>query len=473
MCVGEPKKALITYSEVQKHCTPNDAWIVIRNSVYDVSNWHEHPGGDVMYSCAGEDGTDAFGAFHPSSATEFLKEFYIGELTLEKQPVTGDGSMTNDEKKKSLEKAYRNLRAHAIKAGLFESRLTYYVWKSFSNLGIFAAVVGLLSISSSLIVQFFAACLLGLFYQQCGWLSHDFLHHQVFENRLYGDMMGIFFGNVCQGFSVSWWKNKHNTHHAVPNMQDLVPDSRRADPDIDTMPLLAWSLRKARQIRSSSSPGVTAFMIRHQAMLYFPILFLARLSWMHQSAVHAFASGPAPSAAGDAASQERMWSAANDFGPKKYRFLEKMGVVLHHCIHFVMIFSLLPPLRGVLFFLMAQGVSGLLLALVFGVGHNGMQVHDTEAERVDFMTLQVTTTRNVDSSRFIDWFCGGLQYQVEHHLFPTMPRHNLGKIAPLTRSLATESGLKYHSTGLIKGVSEVIAALDEVSEEFIKEFPGL
>ena len=84
-----------------------------------------------------------------------------------------------------------------------------------------------------------AACLLGLFWQQSGWLAHDFLHHQVFQNRTYNNMAGLFLGNVSQGFSIAWWKDKHNTHHAVPNK--LNDETIAMDPDIDTLPLLAWS----------------------------------------------------------------------------------------------------------------------------------------------------------------------------------------------------------------------------------------
>ena len=51
----------------------------------------------------------------------------------------------------------------------------------------------------------------------------DFL--KVFKNRVYGDLAGVFWGNLMQGFSVGWWKNKHNTHHAVPNLHESSADA--------------------------------------------------------------------------------------------------------------------------------------------------------------------------------------------------------------------------------------------------------
>lgn len=58
-----------------------------------------------------------------------------------------------------------------------------------------------------------------------------------------------------------------------------------------------------------------------------------------------------------------------------------------------------------------QMICGLFLALVFGLGHNGMAVYDAD-KRPDFWKLQVTTTRNVKGGAFVQWFCGGLGYQV-------------------------------------------------------------
>lgn len=373
-------------------------------------------------------------------------------------------------------KQYRNLKATALKAGLFKANLGYYVWKCTSNLIILSGVIAMLTLSSSLLVHLAAGCLLALFYQQCGWLAHDFLHHQVFEQRWKGDLMGMIINNVCQGFSVYWWKNKHNTHHAVPNMQDGVACSTRADPDIDTMPLLAWSLRMARRAQDSTTPGVHAWFVKHQSVLYFPILFLARLSWVYQSFGHVFFTTPATVEETAAAGKGRttfQWLNGNDHGPKKYRHLEQVTLIIHYLWHAVLFLSTMSPLRALLVMLVAQGVCGLLLALVFGVGHNGMTVYDADAPRVDFLTQQITTTRNVESSWFTDWFCGGLQYQIEHHLFPSMPRHNLGKMAPLTKDIAQQLGVKYHVTGLFAGTQEVLAHLNKVSEEFIKEFPAL
>jgi cytochrome b involved in lipid metabolism len=77
--VGD-KSEKITWAEVKKHITPEDAWVVYQNKVYDVSNWHEHPGGGVIFTHAGDDMTDIFAAFHAQGSQAMMKKFYIGDL---------------------------------------------------------------------------------------------------------------------------------------------------------------------------------------------------------------------------------------------------------------------------------------------------------------------------------------------------------------------------------------------------------
>ena len=238
----------ITPAEVGKHRTPGDAWMICKGKVYDVSNWMDHPGGSVIFSHAGDDFTDVFAAFHPSSAIKDLDRFCIGEI--DESEIVGEEA-TKLAAQKSFEKGYRDLRIKLISMGMFNADPLYYVFKVLSNVAILAASACCATMSSSFYVQMFGAVLMGLFWQQSGWLAHDFLHYQVFKSRFYGDMMGILVGNIWQGFSVQWWKTKHNTHHAVPNLVASSPDAADGDPDIDTMPILAWSVHMAEQARDS------------------------------------------------------------------------------------------------------------------------------------------------------------------------------------------------------------------------------
>lgn len=418
---------------------------------------HLYTGGSVIFTHAGDDCTDVFAAFHPASAQKLLEKFEIGDLDESVIPSGLFANKLKPEDQKRFEKAYRELRAKLQAAGLFTASYPYYAYKVLSNL-LILWVASELATSSNFLVNMAGAILLGLFWQQCGWLAHDFLHHQVFKTRALGDLMGIVVGNVFQGFSVHWWKTKHNSHHAVPNLEASTPESSDGDPDIDTMPLLAWTLRMAEGAKDSA---FRRGMIQWQAFYFFPVLLFARMAWAHQSWVFVFGGYGQHSVKGADADRERI----------QYPALEKLGLLLHYAGLFY-ILNHMPLFTAIAYLLVAQTSCGLFLAIVFSLGHNGMAVYPAN-ERPDFWKLQVTTTRNVTSTPFVDWFCGGLQYQVDHHLFPMIPRHNLKKVHALVESFCKEHKVTYHETDMMTGTVEVLSHLTHVAVEFAKEFPAM
>lgn len=132
-------------------------------------------------------------------------------------------------------KDFRRLRTQMIRAGLFKSSKSFYAWKVVSLLGMYFTVAAILMHGEgSWLACLASSFLLALSWQQSGWLAHDFLHHQVFRDRRMNNLCGHFIGNILQGFSVDWWKSKHNTHHAVPN--ECTSDAAAVDPG---MPLSA------------------------------------------------------------------------------------------------------------------------------------------------------------------------------------------------------------------------------------------
>jgi len=444
-----------TWKDVKEHAIPSDAWIVYLNKVYDVSNWHDHPGGAVVFTHAGDDATDIFAAFHAPGSQNLLRKFLIGDLIVE-------SIEHKDAHQHAFEKAYRDLRSQLIVMGMFKSNFWFYVYKQFSLMAMWASAFALMNISDNGLFHIAAGLLMGLFFQQCGWLAHDFLHHQVYKKRRHGDYSGLFWGGVAQGFSAQWWKNKHNGHHAVPNLLNSSETSQDGDPDIDTMPLLAWSVEQAQ----SSNSTVVKFMIRNQKYFYFPILLVARLSWLNESFKYAYGLG----AASENAKLER------DQKGLQYPFLEKATLLVHYVwvAAFVSGFGRFAPLYSFGLFMLITCSCGLFLAIVFGLGHSGMEVYNAET-RPDFWKLQVTTSRNLIGGHgipqwFVDWFCGGLQYQVDHHLFPMIPRHNLAKTHGLVKSFCKEWKVNYHEADLVDGTREVLQCLDSVAMDFVVEF---
>jgi len=411
----------------------------------------------VIFTHAGDDCTDIFTAFHPVSALKSMETFEIGELDETIIPPALLANKLKPEKQKEFEKAYRTLRAKIFAMGLFNASAAFYTKTLLINLSILAVAVYLASFKS-FVVNMVGASILGLFFQQSGWLAHDYTHHQVCKDRTRGDTIALFVMNVCQGFSLQWWKSKHNAHHAVPNLHASCEGASDGDPDIDTMPFLAWTLKMAESAQGNSFGN---FMITWQAFFYFPLLLLARLSWAHQSWVFVFGGYGQHSVKGAALDQKKM----------VYPTAEKVLLVVHYAFYFL-ILRQMPFFTALAYFLVSQTSCGLYLALVFGLGHNGMAVYPAD-QRPDFWKLQVSTTRNITGGWFMDWFCGGLNYQVDHHLFPMLPRHNLRQVNALVKSFCKEQGVTYHEADIFSGNLEVLVHLSKVSAEFIREFPAM
>lgn len=409
-------------------------------------------GGTVIFSHAGEDVTDIFTALHSGTASSHMQRFEIGEL--DETPENNSPQHVKSKKQLDFEEAFRALRRKMISLGYFKPSYTYYTLKLLSNFALLGSSVYLAHNYHSLPVTVFAALLLGFFFQQSFYLQHDALHHQLFKTYFYGELMGLLTGNFFQGFSAQWWKAKHSSHHAVPNVVPNTIGASDGDPDINTMPIFSWTLKMAEQARSQLP--LVKVLIKYQAIYYLPFLALSRFIMCAQSMGYAFGGIPVSSVNKNAYLIDRT--------KMPYPLLEKISLILHHLVYYK-ILTLMPFNNAVIYYLLAQISGGFLFIIVFGLGHNGMPTYDTD-ERPDFCKLQVTTTRNITSTPFVDWFCGGLQYQIEHHLFPTMPRHSLKEVHPYVVDFCKEHGIPFYETDMWVGTLEVVRQLDSVAKEF-------
>lgn len=421
----------VTYclKDVAVHDKPEDSWIVIKEKVYDVSDFAEqHPGGTVINTYFGRDATDVFSTFHASTTWKLLQNFYIGDLVREEP--------TSD-----LLKDYRKLRALFMREQLFKSSKSYYLFKTLTNVAIVTASIAIISLYKSYWAVAASASLMGLFVQQCGWLSHDFLHHQVFETRWLNDFVGYAVGNVVLGFSVSWWKTKHNLHHAAPNECDQTYTP--IDEDIDTLPVIAWSKDLLATVQSKKMLRV----LEYQHLFFLVLLTFARASWL-------------------------FWSAAFTLKPTMTlgeKFLERGTMLLHYIWFSSVAFYLLPGSKPIVWMVGSELMSGFLLGYVFVLSHNGMEVYNTSK---DFVNAQIASTRDIKAGMFNDWFTGGLNRQIEHHLFPTMPRHNLNKISPHVEALCKKHGLVYEDVSMATGTYRVLKTLKEVADAASQQQPA-
>ncbi|MBP2330479.1 fatty acid desaturase [Kibdelosporangium banguiense] len=316
---------------------------------------------------------------------------------------------------------FARLSRLVARAGLLDRRPGYYVARFGALAGLYAAgIAAFLYVGDSwwqLLVAVFFAAMFG----QMALAAHDLAHRQVFRARRPTEIAGRLLGNLGIGMGYGWWMDKHTRHHANPNHEELDPD---VIPDI-----LVWSQRQAR-----ASRGLARVIGRRQALLFFPLLTLEGLN-LHVSGVRS------------------LWR------PElKHRWTEAALLFTHFAGYLVALFLVLSPDKALVFLAVHQGLWGVYMGCIFAPNHKGMPTL-TGNDRPDFLRRQVLTSRNVRGGRMIDLALGGLNYQIEHHLFPSMPTPNLRRAQPIVRDYCAQIGVPYHETGLINSYREALRHL--------------
>lgn len=395
----------------------------------------------------------------------------VGELVAEDASPAA-GSLLSD---------FRAMRASFAARGLFKASAPYYCFKVASTLSLAATATAMLFLAKApsgsigLLDALASAVTLGLFWQQAGWLAHDFCHQQVFADRALNNSAALFLGNVCQGFSVGWWKAKHNQHHAAPNELDAETHAA-LDPDIDTLPLIAWSAEMVETIAGGDAGAPMRALVRKQHIYFVPVLLFARLAWAQQAATFAaelWRSSASSSAGREEEEQQRekmqegtgKEDAVAGFARRRraQASLEVGTLVAHYAWTLglpLLAFGFSNVFSALAYVLAAQLACGLCLALVFVQSHNGMEVY---SEMKDFVSAQAASTRDILPGVVSDWFTGGLNYQLEHHLFPGLPRHNLGAVAGDVKSLCEKHGLGYEVCSMPVGTKRVMVHLATIA----------
>jgi fatty acid desaturase len=100
--------------------------------------------------------------------------------------------------------------------------------------------------------------------------------------------------------------------------------------------------------------------------------------------------------------------------------------------------------------------------VIFGTNHTGMPIL-SQTQQMDFVQQQVTTSRNVRVPGWLAFLFGGLHLQIEHHLFPTMPRNQLRRAQPVIKAFCAERGLPYRESGFAQTYLEIYRHMWRVS----------
>jgi fatty acid desaturase len=309
--------------------------------------------------------------------------------------------------------------------GLLRRRRTFY-WILFSSLivALGGAVAGFVLLGDSWF-QLIIAGVVGIIMTQFAFLAHEASHRQVFESGKANDRAGRWLADLVVGISYSWWMTKHSRHHGNPNVAGKDPD---IEPDF-----IVFQTKDAEKVT-----GISAFVTRKQGYFFFPLLMFEGLN-LH---LHAFRTV---------------------FGRGKVdrRPLEITLLAVRILGYLGVIFYFLPLGMAFAFIGVQLAVFGIYMGASFAPNHVGMPILPHES-RVDFLRRQVLTSRNISGGSFMDIFMGGLNYQIEHHLFPNMPRPHLRKAQELTREYCAAHNILYTETTLVRAYRIVIDYLNRV-----------
>lgn len=310
-------------------------------------------------------------------------------------------------------------------AGLRDAQPWFYVQKAVFNAAALAGVIALALWAPHPAILVASAMLYGLMQTQIGLLGHDVAHRQVFRRGRWVTVSGWVLGNLLMGISYTWWTRKHNQHHANPNhMTD--------DPDVN-YPMLAFFPEQVSMRRRWAMPiiALQAYLLPFLALFAFVTLRTPSLELIFR-------------------------------GDMPRRVPQAIGLLLHWTLLGLLLTQLGGWPQALTFFFVGQMTFSLYNVSVFAPNHKGMQMLSDD-EPLDFLRTQVLTARNVTGSPFVDFWYGGLNYQVEHHLFPTMPRNQLRHAQPIVEQFCADRGVPYYQTSLSRSYVEIFKHLKRTS----------
>lgn len=320
---------------------------------------------------------------------------------------------------------YYDLMQKAKDAGLMGRRVGAYMARTALLLALMAGTITGMFLLGSSWWQLALGALSGILFTQFAFLAHDGAHHQIFATGKNNERFSRLIGNLLVGLSLAWWTRKHNKHHAFSN-------TIGKDGDISGGVLV---------FVPGDEQGRTGFMrwlARRQGWA-FPFLLTLFAFVLHYEAI---------------ASVVRTTQ-------MKHRVLEGTLAAIRIVGWPVLAIAAMGPGVGIAFLAVQLAVFGVYMGGSFAPNHKGMPLIPADVE-VDFLRRQVLTSRNITGGILMNWAMGGLDLQIEHHLFPRMPSANLRKVRPLVKEHCRELGIPYTETNLVRSYSIVIRYLNRV-----------
>lgn len=308
---------------------------------------------------------------------------------------------------------------------MFGQQYRYYTLQAFMAFGLLFLSVGLLFVIEPFWLKLVDAAFISIAFLQFAFIIHDAGHRELFKSTRNNDIAMLVAGFVL-GSSRSWWFDTHNRHHAHPNDLDLDPNTQ--------LPVLAFSEEQAL-----SKTGFLRFAVRYQAFYFLPLIALEGFGVRVTSAFYVKS------------------------GKAKYPLAEGMGLAMHLAVYVAIVLLAMPLGQALIFMFVHQLMAGYYLGSVFAPNHKGTRISRAD-DGMSFFEHQALSSRNIKPSLAVDFLYGSLNYQIEHHLYPTIARNKLPTARRVLRQFFAEREIPYHEATLFGSYVEVLTYFHRASK---------
>jgi fatty acid desaturase len=319
----------------------------------------------------------------------------------------------------------KTLRAQLLASGAFERDDGFY-WR---HLLLLTTLLGLsfagTFLATDLALRVACAFAWGCIVLQFGFMGHDAGHHAINRSRRINDFWGRFTMTFVVGIGFDYWQRRHNTHHKTCQIEG-------EDPDMQFNVVLSVHEQAARQKR-----GFARAINRWQAWYFLPMLLLYTFSLRIDGFINTMKRG----------------HSARDDG---------WLLVLHYLVWLCLPAWFVGWPQASAFYVASSSLTGLLVGVSFSMNHVGRKTIPA-GQRVGFLVQQIESSRGFSLPGFADPYAGGLNFHIEHHLFPSVVLPRLRVASSVVQRFCREQGIEYHAPPVGRALSEVLAHLARVA----------
>jgi len=481
-----------------------ECWIAYDGDVYDVTRWLPlHPGGiRAIMSAGGQDATSVIRSLHtPHTLKNYMKRVRkIGVLSEKSMQVP-----KNAEANELVQKRRSKLRSDAIlkefnalsdkllKDGWYDATPSHY-WAAILRAFLLLAIGVFLILNSqnetsniyliggkvSLVL---GSIMIGLFFENIAFMGHDAGHGSISGDIHIDAWLGFILGNFLTGIDIGWWKSTHYSHHAATN---AIHD----DPDIQHMPLLCFEERMTDNLWSAYHgkfmplDAVAKLIIPYQHWYFYLVMGVARFNLYIQSVLYLIDTRPflRKSQTVEKIIDEGTGQVKEKYGWPKPKFNFWMGQVISLCGFYYSMYCLISSLdkKSAIIFAAASHFTAGLLHVQILISHTAMNYCSTGAgsfeadgvpegsDEAGYYEWQALSTMDVSCPPWMDWAHGGLNFQLEHHLFPRIPRWKLRSLMPLVDEIFNKYDIPVVRVPFIEANRMMLAQMAHVGAEIVK-----